>query len=187
MSTHTVKIYPGFPHGLMTVHADVINTDLLNFIRAYPHDAAVLGPMIEREILWRLLQGEQGAMTRQIGLTDSRLSRISQTIRWIRAHPAQPLHIEELARMATMSESSFHRHFRAVTAMSPLQYQKQIRLQQARTLLLTASEDIAAVGYSVGYDSPSQFSREYSRLFGEPPSRDLNRLRKGALPDVGFA
>lgn len=145
-----------------------------------PRDAAVLGPMLEREILWRLLNGEQGAMVRQIGLADSRLSQISRAIRWIRAHHAQPVRIEELAEMVAMSPSSFHRHFRAVTTMSPLQYQKLIRLQAARTRLLAESEDIAAVGFSVGYDSPSQFSREYSRLFGAPPGRDVARLRTAA-------
>ncbi|HKW84679.1 MAG TPA: AraC family transcriptional regulator [Burkholderiaceae bacterium] len=142
-----------------------------------PRDAAVLGPMLEREILWWLLNGEQGAMVRQIGLADSRLSQVSRAIRWIRVHHAEPIRIEALAEMAAMSASSLHRHFRAVTTMSPLQYQKLIRLQEARSRLLAASQDIAAVGLSVGYDSPSQFSREYSRLFGAPPGRDVARLR----------
>ena len=143
----------------------------------HPHDIAVLSPMIEREILWRLLAGEQGAMVRQIGLADSRLSQISRAIRWIRLHHAKAFKVEDLADLAAMSASSFHRHFRAVTSMSPLQYQKQIRLQEARARLLAQSHDVAAVGYSVGYDSPSQFSREYSRLFGAPPARDVARLR----------
>jgi AraC-like DNA-binding protein len=148
-----------------------------------PRDAPVLGPMLEREILWRLLNGEQGAMVRQIGLADSRLSQISRAIRWIRVHHAKAFRIEELAEMAAMSASSFHRHFRAVTTMSPLQYQKTIRLQEARARLLAESEDIAAVGFSVGYESPSQFSREYSRLFGAPPGRDVARLRTVSTPD----
>ncbi len=148
-----------------------------------PRDAAVLGPMLEREILWRLLNGEQGAMVRQIGLADSRLSQVSRAIRWIRLHHAKRLRIEDLAEMAAMSASSFHRHFRAVTTMSPLQYQKLIRLQEARARLLADSEDVAAVGFSVGYESPSQFSREYSRLFGAPPGRDVARLRTVAMPD----
>jgi AraC-like DNA-binding protein len=148
-----------------------------------PHDAAVLGPMLEREILWRLLNGEQGAMVRQIGLADSRLSQISRAIRWIRVHHAKPFRIEDLAEMAAMSASSFHRHFRAVTTMSPLQFQKVIRLQEARARLLAESEDIAAVGFSVGYESPSQFSREYSRLFGAPPGRDVARLRTVSMAD----
>ena len=148
-----------------------------------PQDVAVLGPMVEREILWRLLAGEQRAMVRQIGLADSRLSQVSHAIRWIRVHYAETFRIEDLARLAAMSVSSFHRHFRAVTAMSPLQYQKQIRLQEARARLLAESEDVAAVGFSVGYDSPSQFSREYSRQFGAPPGRDAARLRTASMPE----
>ena len=148
-----------------------------------PRDAAVLGPMLEREILWWLLNGEQSATVRQIGLADSRLSQISRAIRWIRVHHAKPFRIEELAEMAAMSASSFHRHFRAVTTMSPLQYQKLIRLQEARARLLVESDDVAAIGFSVGYESPSQFSREYSRLFGAPPGRDVARLRTVATAD----
>jgi AraC-like DNA-binding protein len=143
----------------------------------HPKDIFVLAPMLEREILWRLLAGEQGAMVRQIGLADSRLSQISHAIRWIRSHYAETLATEALAGLVGMSVSSFHRHFRAVTSMSPLQYQKRIRLQEARARLLVESADVAAVGFEVGYDSPSQFSREYSRLFGAPPGRDVARLR----------
>jgi AraC-like DNA-binding protein len=147
-----------------------------------PADAAVLGPMLEREILWRLLAGEQGAMVRQIGLADSRLSQVSRAIRWIRAHYAESLRTEALAQVAGMSISTFHRHFREVTAMSPLQYQKQIRLQEARARLIADARDVATVGFDVGYDSPSQFSREYSRLFGAPPGRDVARLRTVSGP-----
>ena len=142
-----------------------------------PRDAPVLRPLIEREILWRLLCGEQGGRVRQIGLADSRLAQVSHAIRWIRQHFAEAVSIEELARLATMSVSSFHRHFRAVTAMTPIQFQKQIRLQEARSRLLAEADDVAAVGFAVGYDSASQFSREYSRLFGAPPGRDVARLR----------
>lgn len=142
-----------------------------------PSDIAVLRPLIEREIIWRLLCSEQGEMVRQIGLADSRLSRIRRAIGWIRERYAQPLEIEALARQAAMSPTSFHRHFRAATAMSPLQFQKQIRLQQARSRLMTNGADVARVGFSVGYDSPSQFSREYARFFGAPPGRDAARLR----------
>lgn len=152
-----------------------------------PEDMAVLGPMIEREILWRLLAGEQGATVRQIGLADSRLTQISHAIRWIRTHYTEAFRIDDLAQLTAMSISSFHRHFRAVTAMSPLQFQKQIRLQEARTRLLVESEDIAAVGFSVGYESPSQFSREYSRLFGAPPSRDIARLRTNSILEQSLA
>ena len=147
----------------------------------------MLAPMFEREILWRLLAGEQGAMVRQIGLADSRLSQISHAIRWIRGHYAEALPTEELAGLVGMSVSSFHRHFRAATSMSPLQYQKRIRLQEARARLLAASGDVAAVGFEVGYDSPSQFCREYRRLFGAPPGRDIARLRTVPMLEKAIA
>jgi AraC-like DNA-binding protein len=149
-----------------------------------PDDLAVLWPMLEREILWRLLTGEQGNTVRQIGLADSRLSQVNRAIRWIRAHYAEIFRIDDLAGIAGMSASSFHRHFRAITAMSPLQYQKQIRLQQARTWLIAESRDVASVGFAVGYDSPSQFSREYRRLFGVPPGKDTVRLRSAPQPGL---
>jgi transcriptional regulator GlxA family with amidase domain len=124
-----------------------------------------------------LLCSDHGGRVRQIGLADSRLSRISRAIRWIRENYAETFRIEDLARQVAMSPTSFHRHFRAVTAMSPLQYQKQIRLQEARSLLMTKSDDVANIGFSVGYDSPSQFSREYARMFGAPPRHDAARMR----------
>jgi AraC-like DNA-binding protein len=142
-----------------------------------PRDVPVLRPLIEREILWRLLCGEQGGRVRQIGLADSRLAQVSHAIRHIRQHYAKAVSVDQLAGLATMSVSSFHRHFRAVTAMTPIQFQKQIRLQEARTRLLADADDVAAVGFAVGYDSASQFSREYRRMFGAPPGRDVARLR----------
>jgi len=142
-----------------------------------PSDIPILQPMVEREIVWRLLCGDQGGLVRQIGLADSRLSKISRATRWIREHYAETVRIEELAERVAMSPTSFHRHFRAATAMSPLQYQKQIRLQEARSRLMARTDDVARIGFSVGYDSPSQFSREYARLFGAPPSRDTAALR----------
>jgi AraC-like DNA-binding protein len=145
-----------------------------------PTDVPILRPMIEREIVWRLLHGDQANLVREIGMADSRLSKISQAIRWIRDHYADSLHIEDLAERVAMSPTTFHRHFRAATAMSPLQYQKQIRLQEARSRLMARTDDVARVGFSVGYDSPSQFSREYARLFGAPPSRDKERFRSVA-------
>nr|WP_225958044.1 AraC family transcriptional regulator [Amycolatopsis lexingtonensis] len=148
----------------------------------HPADAPVLAPLIEREILWRLLTGPHGALVRQIGLADSGLSHVSRAIRWIRDNYAEPMRIEELARLSDLSASAFHRHFRAVTAMSPLQFQKRIRLQEARSLLLADSGDVAGVGHLVGYDSPSQFNREYRRLFGAPPGQDAARLREAAAP-----
>ncbi|MDR7270490.1 AraC-like DNA-binding protein [Pelomonas saccharophila] len=146
-----------------------------------PRDAAVLGPLVERELVWRLLHSAQGAMVRQIGLADSRLSQIGRAIRFIRDHHAEAISIPMLADMVAMSESSFHRHFRGATTMSPLQYQKLIRLQEARARVMADAGDVAAIGYSVGYDSPSQFSREYSRLFGAPPGRDKLRLGQRAV------
>ena len=145
-----------------------------------PRDAPVLRPLIEREILWRLLCGPQGGRVRQIGRADSRLAQVSHAIRHIRQHFAEGLSVEQLAQLAAMSVSSFHRHFRAVTAMTPIQFQKQIRLQEARSRLLADADDVAAVGFAVGYESASQFSREYSRMFGAPPGRDVARLRQVA-------
>ncbi len=147
-----------------------------------PSDIAMLAPLAEREILYRLLQGPQRDMLRQIALADSRLSQINRAIGWIKRHYADPFRIETVAEAARMSPSSFHHHFKAVTSMSPLQYQKQIRLQEARRLILAQHSDAASAGFAVGYDSPSQFSREYRRLFGEPPVRDAARLR--SLPDI---
>jgi AraC-like DNA-binding protein len=143
----------------------------------HPTDAPVLAPLVEREILWRLLTGPHGAVVRQIGLADSGLAHVGRAIRWLRANYAEPVRVEDLARLAGMSSSAFHRHFRAVTAMSPLQFQKRIRLQEARTLLVARPDDVAGVGHLVGDDSPSQFNREYRRLFGAPPGQDAARLR----------
>jgi AraC-like DNA-binding protein len=143
----------------------------------HPADAPVLAPLIEREILWRLLTGPHGGMIRQIGLADSGLSHVRRAIRWIRDNYAEPMRISDLARLAGMSPSAFHRHFRAVTTLSPLQFQKRIRLQEARSLLVARPGDVAGVGHLVGYDSPTQFSREYRRLFGAPPGQDAARLR----------
>jgi transcriptional regulator GlxA family with amidase domain len=143
-----------------------------------PTDIPVLAAAIEREILWRLITGAQGAMVRQIGLADSRMSQIGRAIRWIRDHYAEKLRIEDLARIAGMSLTSFHRHFLGITSMTPIQYQKQMRLQTARSLLMSAAEDVAAVGLTVGYDSPSQFSREYRRQFGRTPGKDGRAMRQ---------
>ncbi|MEU4097556.1 AraC family transcriptional regulator [Streptomyces sp. NPDC026673] len=145
-------------------------------------DRAVLAPLVTREILWRLISGEQGAVVRQLGLADSSLSHVARSVRWIREHYAEPFRVEDLARRSGMSASAFYRNFQAVTAMSPIQFQKQIRLQQARLLLAGHPHDITGVGHRVGYDSPSQFSREYRRQFGVPPSRDTVRTAVTALP-----
>jgi transcriptional regulator GlxA family with amidase domain len=123
------------------------------------------------------MSGENGATVRQLGLADSSLSRVRRVARRIRERYAEPVRVDELAQLASMSPSAFHRAFHAVTAMSPIQYQKCIRLQEARMKLLAGPTDIAGVAYAVGYESPSQFSREYRRQFGSPPSRDISRLR----------
>jgi AraC-like DNA-binding protein len=145
-----------------------------------PGDRDILAPMIEREILWRLVNGSLGDGVRQIGLADSSLTHVSRAVRWITEHYDKPFRVEDLARSCGMSTSAFHRNFHAVTALSPIQFQKEIRLQKSRLLLLTGADDVATVGYRVGYDSTSQFSREYRRHFGLPPGRDAARLRAGA-------
>ncbi len=139
-------------------------------------DLAVLAPLIKREILWYLIVGEQGATIRQLGLADSNLGHIARATRWIRQHHASQFRVEDVAEFCGMSASAFYRNFQAVTALSPIQYQKQIRLQEARLKLAARPNDVAGVGYDVGYDSPSQFSREYRRYFGTPPSIDAARL-----------
>ena len=168
------------PHGLAVCDAPFELLDaavrLLRLLDR-PGDAPVLAPLIEKEILWRLITGEQGALVRQIGLADSQLTHIGRAIRWIRDHHAETLRIEDLARLAGMSASPFHRHFRAVTALTPIQFQKRIRLQEARLMLLSSAADVSDVGFAVGYDSASQFSREYRRAFGRPPGQDAVRLR----------
>ena len=142
-----------------------------------PADAPLLAPMIERELLYRILQSPRGAVLRQIARTDSRLSQIQRAVKWIRAHLAEPLPVETLAGIASMSVSSFHRHFKAVTGLSPLAFHKQMRLQEARVRLLASPNAVSSVAFAVGYESPSQFSREYSRQFGIAPAKDAARLR----------
>jgi len=147
-----------------------------------PRDRKTLVPLVKREILWWLMTGEQGDVVRQLGLADSSLTHIRGAVRWIRENYARPFRVEEVAQLSGMSVSAFHRNFQAVTAMSPIQFQKHIRLQAARLLLANRPNDITGVGHRVGYDSPSQFSREYRRQFGAPPSLDAARMRGGAGP-----
>jgi len=141
-----------------------------------PDDIAMLGPLREREILYRLLQGPLGGQLCQIAQEDSRLSQVRRAIEWMRGHYEEGLRTATLAEIAGMSVASFHRHFKAATAMSPLQYQKILRLHAARRLLAGGAEASRAA-YAVGYESASQFSREYRRAFGLPPSHDAERLR----------
>src|SRR5262249_37038736 len=145
-----------------------------------PAEARVLRPLITREIVYRLLMGEQGNRLRHVALLGGPTDGIAEAIERLRREFNRPLRIESLARELGVSVSSFHHHLKAVTAMSPLQFQKQLRLQEARRLLLGESLDAASAGYRVGYDDASQFSREYKRLFGQPPMRDVERLREAA-------
>lgn len=142
-----------------------------------PEHIPALAPLVQREILYRLLAGEHGRRLRQIVAVGSQSHQVGRAIEWLNLHYAQPLRIDDLAAHARMSASTFHHHFRALTAMSPLQYQKSLRLNEARRLMLADHLDAATAGYRVGYESPSQFSREYSRQFGAPPARDIGNLR----------
>lgn len=151
-----------------------------------PNEAKVLAPMIEREILFRALQGPLGVAIREIARPDGRLAQIRRVTEWIREHFNEPFRVEPLAAMADMSVAAFYRHFRSVTAMTPIQYQKRLRLLKARWLLLFDPRDAASIAFEVGYESASQFSREYARLFGMPPARDAARFRTpGASRSAG--
>jgi AraC-like DNA-binding protein len=145
-----------------------------------PRDLPVLGPMVQREILWLLITGPQGHMVRQLGLADSKLTRVGQVVQWMRQHAAEPFRVEDLARRSGLSVSAFHRTFRAVTGSSPLQFQKQLRLVTARQILAARSSSVAQTAFAVGYESAAQFNREYRRLFGAPPGRDRTRLAEEA-------
>jgi AraC-like DNA-binding protein len=150
-----------------------------------PDTIAVLAPLIEREILYRLLTGPHGATLRQMVSVDSHLNQVSRAIATIRSHFQAQLRIDEIAAASGMSASSLHAHFKAVTRMTPLEYQKQLRLQEARRIMLVDGASAGTAGFAVGYDSPSQFSREYRRLFGAPPRKDIDRLQ--AVPGSAAA
>ena len=149
-----------------------------------PKDIPILAPIIQREIFYRLLVGDQGARLRQIASAGSQSQQIARAIDWLKGNFTRPLRIEELASQVNMSTSTFHHHFREVTAMSPLQYQKWLRLNEARRLLLAENQDAMTAAFQVGYESPSQFSREYSRMFGAPPLRDITNLRQMAAVET---
>jgi AraC-like DNA-binding protein len=142
-----------------------------------PEDQRVLAPAVRREIHWRLLTGPQGALVRQAGLAGSRVAVAARAIAWIKEHYDEVIRVEDLAAAVNLSVSSLNRHFRAATSMSPIQFQKQLRLQQARIALLAGPGDVAAAGHAVGYASVSQFTREYRRMFGASPGRDAARLQ----------
>ena len=147
-------------------------------VMAQPEDAGLLAPLIVDEILIRLLRSPMGSRVAQIGHAESSLQRIAKAVSWLRSNFDQPVDIDDLAALANLSVSSFHRQFKSVTSMSPLQYQKALRLQEARRLMLIHQLDAGNAARRVGYGSPSQFSREYGRFFGSAPTRDIQRLRE---------
>ncbi|MBC8167138.1 MAG: AraC family transcriptional regulator [Bryobacteraceae bacterium] len=149
-----------------------------------PHDISFLSGLIQREIIYRILRGAVGARLRAIATLGDQSHRTAKAIAWLRTNYAKPLRVEDLAQIAGMGLSTFHHHFRALTAMSPLQYQKQLRLQAARVRMLMDGLDAASAAFEVGYESASQFNREYSRLFGQPPMRDIRSLRLPGFPPV---
>jgi AraC-like DNA-binding protein len=161
---------------------------LLRLVRLLdaPGDIPVLAPLVLRELDYRLLQGEQFGRLAQMAIGDGRLRRVAGAITWIKEHYAEPLQVEALAKRLHMSPSALHQHFKAATAISPIQYQKRLRLQEARRLLLSGAPSADAVAYEVGYASASQFSREYARLFGQPPRRDAEAARGAAAGGAGI-
>jgi AraC-like DNA-binding protein len=167
-----------------------LDTDLLDAVvrltrlLAAPTEARFLAPLVMREIVYRLMLGAQGGRLHQIAALGGATHRIAEAIERLRKDFDRPLRIEDIARELGMSISGFHHHFRALTAMSPLQFQKQLRLQEARRLMLGEGLDAASAGYRVGYGTASHFTREYKRLFGEPPMRDVEHLREGARERV---
>lgn len=186
-----LRVFPhGVPHTQETrpiyvfdADEDVIDaaTRFLELM-SRPSDAQLLSPLVLDEILIRLLRTPAGSRIAQVARTDSNLHRISKAVTWLRQHFNEPAEIDDLAQMVNMSVTSFHRQFKAVTSMSPLQYQKALRLQEARRLMLTASLDAGSAGRRVGYMSASQFTREYGRFFGNAPAKDINRLRAEGIP-----
>jgi transcriptional regulator GlxA family with amidase domain len=145
-----------------------------------PQAAPVLAPLTERELLYRLLSGEHGRLLRQLAAGDGYVAQIAAATEWIRSHHAESLRVEDLARRSAMSVTSSHRHFKAVTKLTPLEYRTRIRLQEARRLMLVDDLDAASIGLAVGYRSASQFSREYRQAFGTSPAADAARLRRDA-------
>ena len=143
--------------------------------------------LIQREIIYRLLQGSQGARLRAIATFETKCHRTTKAVAWLRSNYEKPLRVQHLATIAGMSRSTLHLHFRALTAMSPLQFQKQLRLHAARQRMLAGDLDAASAAFQVGYESPSQFNREYRRFFGQPPMRDIKALQAGKVVAITTA
>lgn len=168
------------------LYLDRIDTSLLDamlrLVRLLdtPSDIPALAPLALREIFYRLLKGQQGQRLHEIAIADSQTHRVTKAIEWLNHHYAKPLHIDELASHVSVSTSTLHHRFKSITAMSPLQYQKQLRLQEARRLMISEGLDVTAAAFRVGYESLSQFSREYGRMFGAPPSKDIAKIRATA-------
>ena len=172
---------PGSSLAVSTMNDELLDAAIrLVRLLGSPRDIPILAPLAEREILYRLLRGEQTSRMSQIAFAESKLQQVNRAIGWIKRNFRAPLRVEIVASEARMSASALHQHFKTVTGMSPLQFQKQLRLQEARRLMLSEAADAAIAGHAVGYESPSQFSREYRRLFGAPPVRDIERLRGSA-------
>lgn len=182
----TGKQTPRDDHDGRAIYVSALGAPLLDgFLRLVrlldtPQDVSVLAPLVLREIHYRLLQSEQFGRLAQIAIGDSRLRRVSGAVDWIKKHFAKPLEIDALAKQTNMSPSALHHHFKAVAGMSPVQYQKRLRLEEARRRLLSDATTAESVAFEVGYASASQFNREYVRLFGQPPRRDAERLRAAA-------
>ena len=179
----TISDSPAMATGEITL--DFLNAccrlvDLLDV----PRDIPFLSGLIQREIIYRILRGSEGARLRAIATLGDQSHRTAKAIAWIRTNYAKPLRVEELAELAGMGVSTLHHHFRVLTSMSPLQYQKQFRLQAARGRMLMEGLDAASAAFEVGYESASQFNREYSRLFGQPPMRDVRTLRSPGAPPL---
>lgn len=189
-----MKIYPdGMPRSLPEgrgIYLTPLNAPIVDAaarlieLLGQPGELELIAPLVIDEILIRLLRGPMGVRLAQIGSGESSLHKVAQAITWLRTNYAQPMKVDDLAGMAHMSVSAFHQHFKSVTSMSPLHYQKVMRLQEARRLMLSTTHDAGTASRLVGYLSASQFSREYARFFGQPPTRDIARLADQGLPAV---
>jgi AraC-like DNA-binding protein len=173
------KAARGMANGVMTPPLMTAIQRLVDLL-AEPKDIPILAPVIRKEIAYRLLTSDQGARLRQVALAGSHGHQVAQAIEWLKTKFSEPFSVEDLAGRVHMSPSAFHHHFRALTAMSPLQYQKWLRLSEARRLMLTENMNAGTAALRVGYESPSQFSREYRRLFEKPPLQDITSLRETA-------